>query len=355
MAMSWRYLCVAAALTVATLITSCAGGPDSGEITVACGATEDWCAANTAAFTQQTGINASYVRLSSGETVARLKAGRASPEFDVWHGGPADGYVAAADQGLLQPYVSPNASQIRPAWKAANGAWTGVYVGALGFCSNRKVLAGKGLPTPTSWADLLNPRYAGNISLAHPATSGTGYTTLWTQVTLAGGDQNKALSYEAALRRNVLAFTKSGIGPVAQVGRGEVATGIVFSHDCVAAREEGYSDLEVTFPREGTGYEVGGVAVIRGARNPAGASAYVDWALGAPAQQIGPTVKSYQVPTNPVAKVPEQAVRLETLKLINYDFAASGAAKPELVRRFDTEVVPAPTSRGGSDGSNPPR
>ena len=28
------------------------------------------------------------------------------------------------------------------------------------------------------------------------------------------------------------------------------------------------SDLEVSFPKEGTGYEVGGVAVVKGAPNP---------------------------------------------------------------------------------------
>lgn len=349
MAISFARRYTGAALAIAVmLVASCsssgtASGSGGGQITVVCGATEDWCAANTAAFTQKTGIRANFVRLSSGETVARLEAGRASPEFDIWHGGPADGYVVAADQGLLQPYVSPEASQIRSAWRAADGSWTGVYVGVLGFCSNRKVLARKGLPAPTSWVDLLNPRYAGNIAVAHPATSGTGYTVLWTQVTLAGGDQNKALSYETALRRNVLGFTKSGIGPVAQLGRGEVATGLVFSHDCVAAHEEGYSDLEVTFPREGTGYEVGGVAVIKGARNLAGAKAYVDWALSPGAQQVGPTVKSYQVPTNPMAKISEKASRLDRLHLINYDFAAAGEAKPELVQRFDAEVVPAPS------------
>lgn len=334
----------------ALLAAACGGSSDSsqasstGPITVLCGATEEWCEANTREFTRATGIEASFVRLSSGEAAARLEAGKESPEFDVWHGGPADGYVVAAERGLLEPYVSPNAADIRPEWKAADGSWTGVYLGVLGFCSNRRVLAERGLSAPTSWQDLLDPRYASNISVAHPSTSGTGFTALWTQVSLAGGDQNKALEYMRSLRPNVLQFTRSGVGPIQQVSRGEIATGIVFSHDCVKAKEEGISDLEVTFPREGTGFEVGGVAVVKNARNPEGAKRYVDWALTAAAQEVGPTAGSFQVPTNPSAKIDERSAQISQIQLVDWDFAAAGAARSELIKRFDAEVATAPAS-----------
>ncbi|MGH8964621.1 MAG: ABC transporter substrate-binding protein, partial [Actinomycetes bacterium] len=297
----------AALVGAAILATGCSGSPSSsaggGELTVLCGATEEWCEANTSAFTEATGIDASFVRLSSGEAAARLEAGKETPEFDVWHGGPADGYVAAAERGLLEPYSSPAASAIPAEWKAADGSWTGVYVGVLGFCSNKTVLEKIGAPAPTAWQDLLDPRFAKNVSVAHPSTSGTGFTALWTQVARSGGDQAAGLGYMTSLRPNILQFTRSGVGPVQQVGRGEIATGIVFSHDCIKSKEEGLTDLEVTFPREGTGYEVGGVAVVKNAANVDGAKAYVDWSLSKAAQEIGPTVGSYQVPTNPEATV----------------------------------------------------
>jgi iron(III) transport system substrate-binding protein len=340
-----------AVLGAALLVAACGGspattssGPVSEEITVLCGASEEWCTANTTAFTEQTGIPASFVRLSSGEATARLEAGRAAPEFDVWHGGPADGYVAAGERGLLEPYISPNAAAIRPEWKAPDGSWTGVYVGVLGFCSNGRVLGQIGMQAPTSWQDLLDARYAANVSVAHPSTSGTGFTALWTQVSLAGGDQEQGLSYMRNLRPNLLQFTRSGVGPVQQAGRGEIATGIVFSHDCVRSQEEGFTDLQITFPTEGTGYEVGGVAAVRGAREPEGARAYVDWALTADAQELGPTVGSYQVPTNPDAAVSERSARLDQLTLVDYDFAAAGSARSGLIRRFEAEVDSPPAS-----------
>jgi len=339
----------AALVGVAILAAGCAGSPSSsagggggGEITVLCGATEEWCESNAAAFTDATGIGANFVRLSSGEAAARLEAGKSSPEFDVWHGGPADGFVAASERGLLEPYSSPAAEAIRPEWKSADGSWTGVYVGVLGFCSNTKVLEEVGAPVPTSWQDLLDPKFAKNVSVAHPSTSGTGYTALWTQVTLAGGDQAAGLDYMVSLRPSVLQFTRSGVGPVQQVGRGEIATGIVFSHDCVKSKDEGFTDLEVSFPREGTGYEVGGVALVKNARNPEGAKAFVDWSLSEEAQEIGASVGNYQVPTNPDAAVSEKSARLDELTLVDYDVATAGAVKSDLVKRFDAEVSAPP-------------
>lgn len=334
---------VAAIGVVAASITGCSssGSGDAGSITVACGAMEDWCKVMTDAFTAETGIKASFVRLSSGETVARLAAAKNSPEFDVWHGGPADGYGAAADQGLIEAYKSPNAAQIPDKYKNADGKWTGVYVGALGFCSNQKSLDKLGVPVPQSWNDLLNPKLKGQVESAHPSTSGTAFTTLWTQVTRLGGE-DAAMDYMAKLHKNILQYTKSGTAPGQTAGRGEVAVGLVFSHDCVKYKEAGMSDLVVSFPKEGTGYEIGGVGLIKGAKNAEGAKKYIDWALTAKAQDLGPTVGSYQVLTNPDAKSDPRMVKLSDVKFVDYDFAKAASAKKALTARFDEQVAAAP-------------
>ncbi|WP_233624941.1 ABC transporter substrate-binding protein [Actinoplanes sp. ATCC 53533] len=325
-----------------------AGGDNSaGDATivhVVCGATEDWCAATTKTFTETTGVRADVVRLSSGEALARIKAGKSSPEFDVWYGGPADGYAAAGVDGLLDPYVSAGAAAIPTQYKDPAGLWTGVYVGALGFCSNSQILAEKGVPVPQSWADLLNPKLAKEIGMAHPSTSGTAYTALWTQVQLAGGDQSKALGYMRELHPNVLQYTKSGAAPAQMAARGEVAVGVIFSHDCVATIEAGFPDLRVSFPAEGTGYETGGVALVKGAKNPVSGKKFVDWALTPAAQEIGPSVKAYQFPTHPDAKVSDKVVKLSTITMVDYDATAAGRAKTALNKRFDAEVTQAPKS-----------
>ncbi|MGP7959226.1 ABC transporter substrate-binding protein [Sanguibacter sp. A247] len=327
-------------------VTACsvdegAQGSADGPITIACGAMEDWCQKMTESFTAKTGIKASFVRLSSGETVARLEAAKASPEFDVWHGGPVDGFGAAKNADLIDAYKSPNRDAIPDKYKDADGYWTGVYVGVLGFCSNQKVLDKIGVAAPTSWDDLLDPKLSKNVSSAHPSTSGTAFTTLWTQVTRLGGE-DQGMEYMAKLHNNILQYSKSGTAPGQTAGRGEVAVGLVFSHDCVKYKEEGMSDLVVSFPEDGTGYEIGGVALIKGSKHAEAAKKYIDWTLTAEAQDNGPTVGSFQVLTHPDAKVDERMVTLADVNLVDYDFTAAAAAKKELTTRFDEEIASAP-------------
>lgn len=44
--------------------------------------------------------------------------------------------------------------------------------------------------------------------------------------------------------------------------------------------------MELVVPCEGTGYEIGGVSVIKGARNLENAKLFVDWALSKEAQEL---------------------------------------------------------------------
>ena len=332
-------------------------------LTVLCTPQEDWCVAMTQAFQAETGIETSYVRLSSGEALARIRATADNPEFSVWWGGPADAFIAASGEGLLESYESPNAEQIIEEYRGTGGAWAGVYVGALGFCSNVELLEELGLEAPTSWDDLLDPALAGNVAMAHPATSGTAFTAFWTQVTLqadaleaaeagTGYDEDgvptqaaidNAFEYFAALHQNILQYTRSGSAPGRLAGGGEVAVAIIFSHDCVKLQLEGFQDIVVnTFPEEGTGYEIGGMAIIANAPEMDAAKLWYDWALTADAQAIAQTVNSLQLPTNPDTPISELSVNLEDVMLVDYNFAAAGARRTELVERFDSEVAPTP-------------
>ena len=342
---------VGAAVAALALLSACSqqAAQSTGEadgdkaLVVACGAQEDWCQAMTAAFEAKTGIDTNYVRLSSGEAVARLEASKDNPEFDVWHGGPADGYSAAHEAGLLEPYTSETTDQIPDRFKDPEGYWTGVYIGVLGFCSNTDVLKELGIDAPESWEDLLDPALQSQVGIAHLGTSGTSYTALWTQVLLNDGDEDAALDYMKQLNSNVLQYSKSGSAPGQQAGRGEVAVGVIFTHDCVKYQDEGLTSLVVTTPSEGTGYEIGGVAAIAGAHHPSAAQQYIDFAASIEGQEIGPTVGSYQIPTNPGATVSPKSIKESDVTLVDYDAVAAGLEKSNLVARFDTEIATAPT------------
>lgn len=370
-----RIVFIVLSVLAALLVLSIAPVFAQDTLTVLCTPQEDWCVAMTQAFQEATGIQTSYVRLSSGEALARINATSDNPEFSVWWGGPADAFIAANEEGLLEPYISPNAEAIPAELKDADGAWTGVYIGALGFCSNVELLEELGIEAPDSWEDLIAPELEGNIAMAHPATSGTAFTAFWSVITLEAdkleypdgmGEEGEevegtgegynedgtptqaaidnAFEYFSAFNQNVLQYTRSGSAPGRMAGGGEVAVSVIFSHDCVKLQVEGFEGIVVnTFPEEGTGYEIGGMAILKNAPELEAAKAWVDWALTPEAQTIAQSVNSLQIPTNPETPVTDLMVDLDAVNLVDYNFQAAGANRTALVERFDTEVAPEPS------------
>jgi iron(III) transport system substrate-binding protein len=97
-------------------------------------------------------------------------------------------------------------------------------------------------------------------------------------------------------------------------------------------------------PCEGTGYEIGSMSIIKGAKNLDSAKRFYDWALTAEAQKLGAETKSFQVPSNKNTPVPPEAPKLADIKLINFDFAkyGSSAERRRLLSKWDAEVKNLP-------------
>ena len=165
----------------------------------------------------------------------------------------------------------------------------------------------------------------------------TAYTELATFVQLFGEDE--AMVKLAAIGQNINSYTKSGSAPSRAAARGETGVSIGFMHDMVNLASQGFP-LAVVAPCEGTGYEVGAVSVIEGARNFEGAKAWVEFALRADIQSRAPETGSFQVPSNSNAQVAPESPDLASIKLIDYDFATYGSSetRARLLARWDDEV-----------------
>jgi iron(III) transport system substrate-binding protein len=334
---SWMLtLVVLVALLLAVGLTACQE-EESKELNVLCTPQEEWCQGMKQEFEEKYGITVNYVRMSSGESLARIRAEKDNPQFDIWWGGPIDSFVAAKQEDLLEAYDSPNYKNLldQEKYKDADNYWAGIYVGSLGFCTNENWLADNpGAEPPTSWDDLLKPEFEGQLLVAHPSTSGTSYTALATMLQLMGEEQGWEFANKYA--DQVLQFTKSGAAPAKFVGQGEAGVCIVFSHDIVHEIEDNGLPLVLTFPEDGTGYEIGGMGILKGAKNKDAAEKWFDWALTAEAQALGPKYKAYQAPT--VGGVDLSHPELLEVNLIDYDFQWAGEHKKEFVDKFTNEI-----------------
>ncbi|HEY4693004.1 MAG TPA: ABC transporter substrate-binding protein [Bellilinea sp.] len=310
------------------------------ELNLLCTPQEQWCQGMKQEFEAKYGITVNYVRMSSGEALARVLAEKDNPQFDIWWGGPADSFISAKGSGLLEPYDSPNyANLVDPAkTKDVDNQWVGIYMGSLGFATNTDWLAANpGVEAPTSWDDLLKPEFKGQVMVAHPSSSGTSYTALATILQLRG--EEAGWEYIKQYAAQVSQFTKSGAAPAKFVGQGEAAVGIVFSHDIVNEIDNNKLPLKLTFPAEGTGYEIGAMAILKGAKHMQAAKLWFDWALTAEAQALGPVYKAYQAPT--VKGVTLSHPELMEVNLIDYDFQWAGTNKKAFVEKFTNEIATA--------------
>jgi iron(III) transport system substrate-binding protein len=300
-----------------------------------------WCEALGPAFKEATGIDLEFQRLSSNDGLARLRAEAANPIFDVWFGGTGDPHLIAFREGLTEFYEPTVWDEIIQDLKdQVGGTYIPLYAGALGFVVNEGILEGK--PMPEGWRDLTDPMYKGLIAMSDPNSSGTAYTVIATLVQIFG--EEEAFEILAGMHQNMAQYTSSGSGPGQLAGRGEVAIGVQFMHDGVKFAAQGFP-LVTYAPVEGTGYEIGGLSLVKNAPNRDAAIAFIEWALTPEAQMIAAAQgDSYQIQSNANTPVAELAPDLSGINLIDYDFDTYGTpeVKERLVGRWTNEIFPTP-------------
>lgn len=310
-----------------------------------CSTDQAWCELAAQEYTRATGAKVLQTRKATGEALAQLRAEANNPKTDLWWGGTGDPFLQAAEVGLLEPYRPTYMNDLH-AWSVRQYAMTqnlvgGFYTSAIGFGWNTELLKKKNLPEPRCWADMVKPIYKGEIETSHPASSGTAYTILAGLVQLMGED--KAFDYMKALHKNVTSYTRSGTAQAPNVAKGEVAIGISFIFGFDGWTHNKYPVVSGA-PCEGTSYEIGGIALVKGARNLEAARKYYDWLMSPAGQSIGGKANSLQVPANKSFKADPRIPSIDTVRLIKYDFEKYGksAERKRLLERWTKEVEALP-------------
>ena len=335
-------------MLAAFAVTTAAIGPAQaqGQLNIYCAVQVEWCQAVATNFQRETGITVNMTQKGSGETLAQVRAEAQNPRGDVWFGGTGDPHLALAEAGLSVEYKPAALNDLQPwaikQYESAKGRSIGIYSGAIGFGFNTELLARKNIPAPTCWADLLKPAYKGEIQIANPSSSGTAYTVIATLIQLMGED--KAFEYLKQLHQNINAYARSGTGPIKAVARGETAVSLSFLHDAVTEKNAGFP-VGYNTPCEGTGYEIGSMSIIKGARNLKQAQRFYDWALMPDAQKLGfDAGKQLQMPSNKATPLAPGAPDLTKMKLIDYDFVkyGSSAERQRLLAKWDSDIGSLP-------------
>jgi iron(III) transport system substrate-binding protein len=273
---------------------------------------------------------------AAGDLQTRIRAEKASPKADIFIGGSSEFHDPLGKEGLLEKYVSPNAAVLKPEFKDANGFWTGWYTGIIGFVWNtdrlNKEVGGK---KPATWDDLLDPAWKGKLCMGDPVKTGGGYIFMATQYFRLGKDETKAMAYMKSLHANIADYIGTGPGAIGAVSQGQYVGNPNFVHDILTEKAKN-PGIDVFVPPD-TGFEVGGISIVKGSKNLPLAQAFVDWTLTPEAGALNVKL-SNRGSTNPSVAPAPGAPALSDVKLVAYDRQWATDNKDRLLKLWQTTV-----------------
>lgn len=325
--------------TSAPAATTAGGGSAGGSISVYSALNESTNNAFVAAFKQATpGIDVSLLSLAAaGDVETRIITEKNSPKADVFIGGSSEFHDPLGKQGLLVSYQSPNANAIDPKYVDPNGFWVGWYIGIFGFVFNTdrlsKEMSGK---KPATWDDLLDPAWKGKLILPDPVKTGGGYIFLATQVFRFNKDETKAMAFMKQLHANIAQYVGTAPQGIQLVGQGQYIGCPNWSHDILTAKGQG-QPIDLVVPSD-TGFEIGGLSIVKGGPNTEGAKKFVDWVLTKEGGALNVKLSNRLSTRSDVPPAPG-APTLDSVKLVPYDRAWATDNKTRLIKAWQDAIA----------------
>ncbi|MGA1708663.1 MAG: ABC transporter substrate-binding protein [Phycisphaerales bacterium] len=175
------------------------------------------------------------------------------------------------------------------------GSWFGVALSGFGIVYNRQVLAELGVPEPSVWADLADPRLRRWVVLANPGQSGSVATAMEAILQRRGWDEGWAILRRMAA--NSRSFVSSAAKAPIDVSSGDAAAGLCIDfygryqaqslRDAALAIDEPELDrLGYVDPPGQTVIDPDPIAMLTGAPDPELAKRFIEYCLSLEGQAL---------------------------------------------------------------------
>lgn len=296
----------------------------------------------TAFESEHPDIEINWVRDSTGIVTAKLLAEKDNPQADIVWGLAVTSLMLLAEQDYFQPYAPKGVEALDPRFVDTNQppVWVGQRAWIASVCFNTVEAKKRGMPTPTSWKDLTDPAFRGQVVMPNPNSSGTGFLDVSSWIQIWGEDA--AWAFMDALHQNVAWYTHSGSKPCKQAAAGEVAVGISFAYRGAKSKAGG-APIDVIAPSEGVGWDLEAFAIVKGTKNLDAAKALADWSVSRKANEIYNQNYAVVAMAGVAQPVPHFPVGIED-KMIDNDFAWAAANRTRILdewrNRFDAKSEP---------------
>ncbi len=281
-------------------------------------------------FQQRTGIWVEVVTGGSGELLERIAMESDAPACDLMFGGGVESLAAYED--CFEPCTPAGVEFLRGVGLSADSLWTPFSSLPLVLIYNTRLVSEGEV---TGWADLLDPHWKGRIAFADPTVSGSSYTAALTLFSCIEGEDWEIL---AKLVANLDGGALSDSGDVVEsVRSGSRYIGVTLEETALKQRSP---EVGIVYPAEGTSAVPDGCALIKGARHPENARAFLDFVLDRDVQELLVSDLSRRSVRTDV-HAPEDLPSEAELGIIDYDVHWAGSIKEEFIARWSelTEVA----------------
>jgi len=247
----------------------------------------------------------------------RLIAEAEHPQADVfWANDPVRPFLLGK-RGLAEPYVSPSASDIPAAFRAADGTWTDFAARARVLLVNKKRVSPGEMPL--SIRDLASPRWKGQTAVANPLF---GTTTMHVAALFTTWGEEQARAFLTDLKSNHVRIVSSNGEVKRLVATSEIAFGLADTDDGFEAVKEG-APVAVVYPdQEGMGALVmpTSAVLVKGGPHPETGRKLVDYLL-TPDVERRMADSAAHMPLRPGVPVPQGLKRVSDIKAMQVDYA----------------------------------
>jgi iron(III) transport system substrate-binding protein len=316
-----------------------AGSAAAGTITVYSALEEDEIASYVAAAKKDLpDVDVKVLRLSTGDLGARILAEAGNPQHDVIWGWALTNTLDPKILALLEPYAPKGVEKLPAPYKAADSAWFTATGYMAAFCVNTEALKAKNLPMPTSWKDLTNPVYKGEVVMPNPVSSGTGYLQIAALLQSMGS--GPGWDFLKALDGNVAQYIKSGSRPCKAARAGEFAIGTSLAFAAMQSIDEGFP-MKMVIPSDGAGYELEASGLMKAAKNKPDAKRFLDWTLSPTAAGLYTKFKEIvTIPGTPQPEIAKKAGLPADLQKVLYpmDFARSAQDRDGILKQWQASI-----------------
>jgi iron(III) transport system substrate-binding protein len=178
--------------------------------------------------------------------------------------------IAWKRNGWLAPFVTEDiARHFPPEYRDPDGmsATSRIYLSSIAYNTNLV----KPADAPTSYADLLDPKWAGKMIKGHPAYSGTIMTATYELVRELGWDYLEKLSKQRVMQ------VQSSTDPPKKLSLGERAVMADGNEYGVVLLKEAGQPVEPVYPAEGTPTISGPTGIFATAPHPNAAQLFQAW------------------------------------------------------------------------------